>query len=85
MEIFWAILGLVLQQEKPCDNETCWIIFVKYVSESTDINWTGQFDFSPWLHLKNGAYFVVFLILAFNWLPISAIGKTVLVYCLLRT
>ena len=27
---------------------------------------TVQFYFSPWLHLKNGAYFVVLLILAFN-------------------
>ena len=47
--------------------------------------WTGPFDFSPWLHPKNGTDFVVLLILAFNWLQISAIGKTVLGYCLLRT
>ena len=34
---------------------------------------------------KNGAYFAVLLTLAFNWLQISAIGKTVLGYCLLKT
>ena len=34
-----------LQQEKPHENETCWIMFLNYLSESTDIylNWAIWF------------------------------------------
>ena len=60
MRIYLPIFGFsFLQQEKYCENEIDWIILYKYQFKSTDLHLNWAFWYSEWLHLKEGAFFVV--------------------------